>query len=161
MLSQSKPIWIFLCIGLGLTLVVLLLTWGAVYLRTTRNLEWGTISLPDGTTFQVEIADTRAEQERGLMGRRTLDSQSGMLFVFSVPGRYTFWMKDTYLDLDFIWVRDGQIVDLTEQVPAGAGLPEAQIAQVTPASPVDWVIEVPAGFVKNHQLQLGQSLTLD
>jgi uncharacterized membrane protein (UPF0127 family) len=60
--------------------------------------------------FQVEVAKTDAEQERGLMFRPTLAPDRGMIFPFASPRPATFWMKDTLIPLDIIFVRaDGTI----------------------------------------------------
>ncbi|MEK7540209.1 MAG: DUF192 domain-containing protein [Patescibacteria group bacterium] len=126
--------------------------WGPV------DFETGTITFPDGSVVPVEVADSPAEQRQGLMNREHMDPESGMLFVFSTPGIYVFWMKNTQVDLDFIWLSQGRVVDLRIQVPAGAGLPSDQIARIQPSVTVDAVLEVPAGFVDRHQIQMGDQL---
>lgn len=61
--------------------------------------------------FQVEIADMPEERMTGLMGRHRLDSNSGMLFVFEKEDGYGFWMKNTLISLDIIWIdAEGKIV---------------------------------------------------
>jgi uncharacterized membrane protein (UPF0127 family) len=60
--------------------------------------------------FKVEIAADLASQERGLMFRKAMDPDAGMLFVFARPQFVSFWMKDTYIPLDIVFVRaDGVI----------------------------------------------------
>ncbi|NBV42245.1 DUF192 domain-containing protein, partial [bacterium] len=56
------------------------------------------------TCFQVEVARTEQEQEVGLMYRRSLPKNHGMLFVFNQDKPHSFWMKNTYLALDMIWI---------------------------------------------------------
>lgn len=114
--------------------------------------------LPDQSQITVEVADSWSEQQHGLMGRESLAAETGMLFIFDQPGKYPFWMKNTKMDLDYIWLLDGTVVELTAHVPAGDGLPTSQIAKVSPKTEVDWVLEVPAGFIAQHQLQVGDRL---
>jgi len=54
--------------------------------------------------FNAEIANTPESREKGLMFRQSLDNNSGMLFVFDNEGVYTFWMKNTLIPLDMIWI---------------------------------------------------------
>ena len=54
--------------------------------------------------FNVEIADSSKERETGLMNREYLDPDSGMFFVFDKMGVYKFWMKNTLIPLDIIWI---------------------------------------------------------
>jgi uncharacterized protein len=56
--------------------------------------------------FQVEIADTDASRERGLMFRKTMEPDHGMLFVFPIDEGVAFWMKNTILPLDMVFIRD-------------------------------------------------------
>lgn len=60
--------------------------------------------------FDVEIAKTDAEQKKGLMNRDTLAPKTGMLFVFDPPSQPVFWMKDTKIRLDMIYIDENGIV---------------------------------------------------
>ncbi len=61
--------------------------------------------------FHVELADTQAERELGLSNRATFSEDTGMLFIFEQEGQYGFWMKDTLIPLDIIWIdKDKQVV---------------------------------------------------
>lgn len=54
--------------------------------------------------FDVELAKTGNEQRKGLMFRESLDEDKGMLFIFEKEGNYPFWMKNTLIPLDIIWI---------------------------------------------------------
>jgi len=62
------------------------------------------------TCFNVEIAKTEAEREKGLMFRQSLAENSGMLFVFEKPGVFPFWMKNTLIPLDMVWINEDKKV---------------------------------------------------
>jgi len=68
--------------------------------------------------FQVEVADTDAARERGLMFRKSLGANEGMLFDFKTPQNVAFWMKNTLIALDMLFVaQDGHIVSIARQAP--------------------------------------------
>jgi uncharacterized membrane protein (UPF0127 family) len=68
--------------------------------------------------FNVQIADTPIEREKGLMFREEIGQKEGMLFIFQSSGNYPFWMKNTLIPLDIIWInKDGVILDIREAEP--------------------------------------------
>lgn len=68
--------------------------------------------------FTVEVAATPAQQSQGMMFRREMAADRGMLFPFSAPRIAGFWMKDTYIPLDIIFIRaDGTIESIGDGVP--------------------------------------------
>lgn len=68
--------------------------------------------------FQVELATTPSQRERGLMGRTHLPADGGMLFVFEQPGRHCFWMRDTPLPLSIAFIDPaGRIASLADMQP--------------------------------------------
>ncbi|OGC92586.1 hypothetical protein A2899_02745 [Candidatus Amesbacteria bacterium RIFCSPLOWO2_01_FULL_49_25] len=107
--------------------------------------------------FDVEIADTPKKIELGLSGRENLPPDSGMLFVFEKPASYPFWMKDMRFSLDFIWISNRKVVQISENVlPPDASHPVP--TTITPDQPVDHVLEVTAGFVKNHAININDEV---
>lgn len=86
--------------------------------------------------FTVEVAGTPAEQQQGLMFRREMAADRGMIFPFPTPRVASFWMKDTVLPLDLIFVRaDGTIESIGEgvplnEVPVGAGEEVAAVLEL-------------------------------
>lgn len=109
-----------------------------------------------GAEISVEVADTVEERSRGLSGRASLKENKGMLFVFDEPGIYPFWMKDMLFVIDIIWIgEEGRIVGINENVP-----PDSFPQTFSPPEPVRYVLEVPAGWVKNHDTKVGDLVEL-
>ena len=68
--------------------------------------------------FQVELASTPQQRQRGLMGRTHVAADGGMLFVFEQPGRHCFWMRDTPLPLSIAFIDPaGRIAGLADMQP--------------------------------------------
>jgi uncharacterized membrane protein (UPF0127 family) len=113
------------------------------------------------TTINVRIATTDAEHQHGLSGVQNLPSDEGMLFVFATKTQPPFWMKDMLIPLDFIWVRDGKVSQLTKNVQAPVfGTPDYKLQLIIPNDLIDQVIEVNAGFVDLHKIAVGDSVTI-
>jgi uncharacterized membrane protein (UPF0127 family) len=119
-----------------------------------------TLTIGD-TTLLVEIADDIQERSQGLSGRTSLQPNTGMLFLFEEPVLASFWMKDMNFALDFLWIADGVVVDVTENVPPPE---DGNLPTYRPNQPVDMVLEVNAGWVEEHGGQealLGETVFLN
>ena len=68
--------------------------------------------------FRADVADNMFTRAKGLSGRAVLAADEAMLFVFPLAWRYSFWMKDMKFNLDIVWIRNGAIVDVSENVLA-------------------------------------------
>jgi uncharacterized membrane protein (UPF0127 family) len=99
------------------------------------------------TSIAIEIADTPETQMQGLMGRRILDDSSGMLFVFERIEPQKFWMKNTPIPLDIIFIGgDGCIVNIVESTTPMSN------QRYRSKGPIKYVVEVHAGFVKRFKI---------
>ena len=103
--------------------------------------------------FTVEIADTDQTRERGLMYRRELPEGRGMLFDFFKDQPVGFWMKNTYIPLDMIFIRsDGRIASIAENT-------EPLSERVVPSgAPVRAVLEVKGGTARKLGIQPGDQV---
>jgi len=104
----------------------------------------------NGQELQVEVVNTPASIQQGLGGREKLDiddvGTGGMLFVFSEPGRPIFWMKDMRFAIDIIWLNEGEIVGIDENVqPPAAGTPDSQLETFPAPRSVDMALEMLPG----------------
>jgi uncharacterized membrane protein (UPF0127 family) len=117
------------------------------------------VVFPDKTTISVEVAQTDTERQRGLMFRKSLGDDQGMLFVFEEPGFYPFWMKNTLIPLDMLWLdAGGRVVSISEYVPP-CKTEECPSYPPTSQSAI-YVVEVNAGFVKKHGVTVGDLLEI-
>lgn len=90
--------------------------------------------------FRVEVARTPAEQARGLMYRTTLAPDAGMIFPFDPPRPASFWMRNTYIPLDMLFIRaDGTIAVIA------ANTTPLSLAPVESGEPVAAVLEIAGG----------------
>lgn len=106
--------------------------------------------------LNVEIADTKEKRAKGLGGRTSLASDSGMLFTFPETKKHAFWMKGLSFPLDFIWIRGNKIVDITKNVPpVSVGVDDSQIPIYIPLTDVNMVLEVNGGFVDRSGIKVG------
>ena len=92
-------------------------------------------------TLDIEIADTDSLRERGMMQRSSFPPESGMLFLFDHQESRQFWMGNTPLSLDLLFIsNDSTIVDISKYAKPYS--PEPIVSQ----APAQFVLEVPAGF---------------
>ena len=102
--------------------------------------------------FTIEVADIPAEREAGLMFRQHMADDHGMLFVFEAPQEVNFWMKNTPLPLDLIFVgQDGRIRAIKQ------GEPQSE-AIISPGEPVRFVLELNAGTAAKNGIDDGDLL---
>lgn len=109
-----------------------------------------------GVSITTEVAITESQKQKGLGGRTKLADNNGMLFVYDHKESYSFWMRDMRFPLDFIWIDGTVVADITQDVqPPRAN---EQPIFVKPNVPVDRVLEVNAGFVKRHNITIGDQV---
>jgi len=116
------------------------------------------LEFPDGQRISVDVVDTPVEREQGLMFRKDLPADYGMLFVFPREDKMVFWMKNTLvsLDIDFIGA-DQKITVLHENVKESTvDTPDQDVVRV--GGLAGYVLELPAGASARHHLKAGDQL---
>jgi uncharacterized membrane protein (UPF0127 family) len=106
----------------------------------------------DGTRHRVavELARSDAERARGLMDRTSLPAEGGMLFLFPESDDHTFWMKNTFIPLDMVFVgEDGRIVGIVESATPHS----TQLRSV--GKPSRYVLEVNGGWTRAKGVRPG------
>lgn len=109
-------------------------------------------------TLTVEIADTPRLRERGLMFRKKLEPNSGMLFVFERVQPMAFWMKNTLIPLSIAYIDEHKkIVDIKDMEPAVMG---AQFPPSYPSkAPAMYALEMPKGWFAKNGIKIGDSFS--
>lgn len=104
--------------------------------------------------MQVEVADTDAERQRGLMERTALGENRGMLFVFEDERTLSFWMKNTLIPLSVAYIdSEGRIIDIQDMQP----LDETSHPS---AEPAQYALEVNQGYFAEHGVEVGDTAEL-
>ncbi len=107
------------------------------------------------TTVYVEVADTPQSLQRGLMYRTSLDEYKGMLFIFSSDAPQSFWMKNTPLPLDMVFVNSQMaIVDINHNATPYS------LDVFTSKESCRYVVEVNGGFCEEHGIGVGDQMRI-
>ncbi len=106
--------------------------------------------------FQVEVADTPTKRELGLQYRKELAADRGMIFLFPAPSVQSFWMKNTPLPLDMIFIgSDRKIVGIVEQT-----VPFSLDSRSVPAAS-QFVLEINGGLSKRRGIGAGDAVLFE
>lgn len=94
--------------------------------------------------FELEVAQSQAEREKGLMNRESLEKNKGMLFVFDAPRAHGFWMKNTLIPLDIIWLsKNQQVIHYVQAQPCTTQ--NCTVYKPSPTAQAAYVVELNAG----------------
>jgi uncharacterized membrane protein (UPF0127 family) len=108
-------------------------------------------------TAPLWVADSSAERERGLMGRKSLPSDGGMVFRFPEPADAGFWMKDTPLPLSIaFWGRDGRILAILDMQPCA----KDPCPIYRPGTSYETALEMRRGWFDEHGVEIGDRVEL-
>jgi uncharacterized membrane protein (UPF0127 family) len=143
----------------GIKVVISVLALGALalfFFMQEKNFVTTPTKVTIGTTVvSVELADTPALRVQGLSGRQSPSEGEGMLFIFEEEGNWGFWMKDMLFPIDILWAgSDGTIISIAKDVS-----PSTYPQAFYPTEPAaKYVLEVPAGFAKRHNIVEGMKM---
>lgn len=105
------------------------------------------------TKIDIEIADDEYQRELGLMNRKSMEENQGMLFIFPFERFQSFWMRNTFISLDIIFVDANKTIvtiHKNTQVLSDQSYPSSK--------PAKYVVEVVAGFTDKHNIQIGDKI---
>lgn len=112
----------------------------------------------NGHALNISVADTEALREKGLSGKASMGENEGMLFIFPSPGKYAFWMKGMKISLDFIWIKDKKVAQITSDAKAEPNLPESNLTRYVSNEEIDSVLEVNAGWAAKNKIKVGDAV---
>jgi len=101
----------------------------------------------------AEVMITESQQARGMMYRKSLDKDKGMLFLFNEPKRAVFWMKNTYIPLDLIFIKKGGGIDSIHE-----NLEPLSTKKIKSRNDVIAVLEISGGQVKINKINLDSKI---
>lgn len=117
------------------------------------------VVLPGGSKIAVEVVSDQLTRAQGLMFRSSLGTDRGMLFVFQETAVYPFWMKNTLIPLDIIWIDETRaIVDIARDVPPCKADP---CPSYPPKAAARYVLELAAGQAAARGLGVGDRLVFE
>jgi uncharacterized membrane protein (UPF0127 family) len=100
----------------------------------------------------VEVAKTPEEMSQGLMGRKHLDKDAGMLFIFENEGYHAFWMKNTFIPLSVAFInKEGRIVKITNMKPL-------TLVSHAPPRPILYALEMNKGWFSSNGIKEGDTV---
>ena len=114
------------------------------------------VAVPSGVVYRVELAKTPEEQAQGLMYRESLPENSGMLFLFPANDVHNFWMKNTMIPLDMIWMdAGGKVLFVSANTPPCKADP---CPDYGPRAPASSVLEIAGGKAAREGIKPGAVL---
>lgn len=116
----------------------------------------------NGTEIEVEIVKTPEDRKIGLAKYENLDKNKGMLFVFEEKDvKPVFWMKDVKFPIDIVWIDDGKVIEISENIPpVPANTPDYKIPRYQPAQTIDQVLEISTGEADRKGIKAGDAVEL-
>lgn len=141
--------------------LLLLAILGLIGCRGEAEITRGRLATSDGKLIKVELALTDKAQTQGLSGRKegSLKANQGMLFVYDDESYRSFWMPDTYFDLDIFFIsKDFTILHVERNVPHHPGREEPPAIARTKSYKCKYVLEMDAASPLSKKLLVGQKL---
>ena len=119
----------------------------------------GYATFSENIRITLEIADTPSLRAHGLMRRKHLNQQKGMLFIYPETGLLSMWMKNTLMALDVIFLaEDGKIVSVLEHLQPCL---QTHCPVFSSKKNARYMLEVNAGFISEYRIQVGQEVMLE
>lgn len=115
-----------------------------------------------GREVKVIVVNSESERKKGLSVKNNLSENEGMLFVFDKKDvTPSFWMKDMSFAIDIIWINDGAIVEIDKNAqPPPSSAKDSDLTIYKPKEPIDFVLEVNAGFSNRNNIEAGDAVDL-
>lgn len=144
--KMKKELIIFLCF---------LLIFILINNSKSSSIQVKKVQIDERIYVNVEIADEDYEREKGLMFRDNLEENSGMLFVFYNESLKSFWMKNTFIPLDMIFInKEYEIINIENAIPCL----DNECISYSSKFPTKYVLEVNSGFCYKNNIHIGDKV---
>jgi uncharacterized membrane protein (UPF0127 family) len=150
--KKSFKTWHFVLIIILIAISIGYRIYGAIWTKATIKI--------GNQQLYVLVADTPNHRFKGWSDRKDMGKYGGMLFVFPTSDRYAMVMRDMQFSLDIIWLHNNKIVDIAPHLPPEMGVSEEKLVVYKPRTEADLVLEVPAGFMENTGVKIGDTLEI-
>ena len=142
---------------------LLLILCSFLYLTTKEALAMMPTVKLGNEEVKLEVAQTDAEIQQGLMYRTALPETQGMVFLFNPPRPVAFWMYHCFINLDMVFIKDGKIIKISHDVPPCKSTDPNQCPRYPSEGEVEvsHVIELAGGFCERHGVKEGDSVTFN
>lgn len=142
-------------------IVVLCLALASCEKSTTMDdLYSRTLTLPNGQKIRVEVMIDPIAMTRGMMFRNSLDPDKGMLFIHKNPGLYSYWMFQTLIPLDIIWMDvNHRVVEISANTPPCPSKDSRQCPSFGGTKQSNFVLELAGGMAAKYGLKVGDTVT--
>lgn len=140
---------------ISIIIILVLIISGVIISNNYSKSEVCTI---DKKCIKIEIAQTEEERTQGLMYREILDNNSGMLFIFTQENIYPFWMKDTLIPLDIIWINNADTIVFIQKnaLPCKTEICESYYPNIS----ASYVFEINSGKADELGLKVGDKFDI-
>ena len=112
-------------------------------------------------SITCEIASTPKELSEGLMNRQELPEDKGMLFIYEIPQNRSFWMKNTLVSLDIIFLDEKGIIINVESADIEPGVPDNELKRYNSFRPAQFVVEINQGLSVFYGMKEGTPASIE
>lgn len=114
-------------------------------------------------TVKLEVASTQAEVQRGLMFRTSMPEDAGMVFIFHPENEVQFWMFHTLIPLDMLFIKDGKILKICQNVPPCKSANPRECPTYPSEGPIriTEVLELNGGYAARHGIKEGDKINFE
>jgi len=154
-INKLKKYFSFIIVAIFFLLLASFLFFSTENHRSKNNLQIENIKYVEigEQKVKIDLALSTKEHAKGLSGRKILENNTGMLFVFEKPAKYSFWMKEMNFPIDIIWINENFEVIYIKKNAEPSSYPDT----FSPDGEAKYVLEVPALFVEKNNLVIGNS----
>ena len=139
-------------IEIAIVVIVILAAVALTYFTSSKSVKFTSVKIGNATV-KAEVADTAFKKMRGLMFKKSLGENDGMIFPFDYEDYYGFWMMNTSIPLDLIWINAKQQVVYIQKDAQPCTITSCPVYK--PITPAQYVLEVNAGFTDAHSIKVG------